>query len=235
MRWMLRCLQASVLALGLFGLMFHPGIIGGLPVASTAWAEAPPDSDGDGIADTSDNCPNQAGAEWMAGCPCYVGSDLDSDCDGVPDIADGYYGYEGYDGYDGYDSGTGSGTGDGSSGSGSGGGAYRGGGGGSPSGGGGSNARDSDNDGVTDPYDHCPDTRGLVSNNGCPDSTRNCTAGMVWAGVAMILARVAAAGVVGIVGGPVGVAGAIAWYVIHMAGILGTTWEIMCAIAYFTD
>lgn len=74
-----------------------------------------------------------------------------------------------------------------------------------------------------------------MSNNGCPDSTANCTPGIVAAGVAMIVARVAAAGAVGLFGGPVGVAGAIAWYIAHLAGIMGATFEIMCALAYFTD
>ena len=235
MKWMLRYLQASVVALGLFGLVFHPGMIGGLPVPSTAWAEAPPDSDGDGIPDTEDDCPNEAGAALMGGCPCYVGSDLDSDCDGVPDIADDYYGPGSDPGSDGD---SGSGTGGGSGGGGSSGGGSSGGGpvgGGSSSGGGGNSAQDRDNDGVTDSHDECPDVHGLVSNNGCPDSTANCTPGIIAAGVAMILAQATAAGVVGSLGGPVGVAGAIAWYISHVTYLLGATFAVLCAIAYFTD
>jgi len=44
------------------------------------WAEAP-DSDGDGIIDYNDQCPNQAGSEETDGCP-------DSDDDGVKDSED---------------------------------------------------------------------------------------------------------------------------------------------------
>ena len=40
-----------------------------------------PDSDGDGIPDEKDQCPNNSGSMSMNGCP-------DSDGDGFPDIND---------------------------------------------------------------------------------------------------------------------------------------------------
>lgn len=42
---------------------------------------APPDSDGDGLNDTIDRCPNDAGPRSLNGCP-------DSDGDGIPDVDD---------------------------------------------------------------------------------------------------------------------------------------------------
>lgn len=61
-------------------------------------AEEPPDSDGDGIADTADECPSEPGAAVMNGCPCFMDEGaVDSDCDGIPDSEDGYNDYGGGD------------------------------------------------------------------------------------------------------------------------------------------
>lgn len=192
-------------------------------------AEAPPDSDGDGIADTADECPSEPGAAVRNGCPCFMDEGaLDSDCDGIPDSQDGY------NDYGGGDSGDGTG-GSGEPGGGSQGGGSHGGGSGGAGSGGGAIAIDSDNDGVTDSHDHCPGVRGLVSNNGCPDRTANCTSEIIAAGVGLIVAHAIASGAVGIIGGPIGVAGAIAWFIAHASAILAGTFSVMCAIAYFTD
>lgn len=51
------------------------------------WREAPVDSDGDGIPDDEDACPDQAGPAGYDGCP-VDGEPIDSDGDGVPDDRD---------------------------------------------------------------------------------------------------------------------------------------------------
>ena len=164
-------------------------------------AEEPPDSDGDGIADTADECPSEPGAAVMNGCPCLMDDGVvDSDCDGIPDSEDGYNDYGGGDS-----------SGDGSGGSGG--------------SGGGAIAVDSDGDGVTDSHDHCPGEYGPVSNNGCPDCTANCTSEIIAAGVALIVAHAIASGAVGIIGGPIGVAGAIAWFIAHASAI--SSWHFL--------
>jgi OOP family OmpA-OmpF porin len=82
-----------------------------------------PDSDGDGITDKDDACPNRAGTADMGGCP-------DSDSDGIADPNDGCPNLAGTKAM-----------------------------GGCP---------DSDGDGIADPDDNCPNEAGHVENNGCP-------------------------------------------------------------------
>ncbi len=82
-----------------------------------------PDSDGDGIEDREDRCPNEAGPKEFNGCP-------DSDGDGVPDIDDKCPDVAGLAEFNG--------------------------------------CPDTDGDGVADPDDECPDVAGPAENNGCP-------------------------------------------------------------------
>ena len=82
-----------------------------------------PDSDGDGIEDREDRCPNEAGPKEFNGCP-------DSDGDSIPDIDDKCPNEAGLAQFDG--------------------------------------CPDTDEDGVADPNDECPDVAGPVENNGCP-------------------------------------------------------------------
>lgn len=84
-----------------------------------------PDSDGDGIPDNEDACPSEPGSQALNGCP-------DSDGDGIPDHRDkcpnsaGNFNNEGC-------------------------------------------PADSDGDGITDDIDACPEVVGDRSNNGCPE------------------------------------------------------------------
>ncbi len=82
-----------------------------------------PDSDGDGIEDREDRCPNEAGPVEFNGCP-------DSDGDGVPDIDDKCPDVAGLAEFNG--------------------------------------CPDTDGDGVADPDDECPEVAGPAENNGCP-------------------------------------------------------------------
>ncbi|MGB2404147.1 MAG: OmpA family protein [Flavobacteriaceae bacterium] len=82
-----------------------------------------PDSDGDGITDKEDACPNRAGSLEMNGCP-------DSDGDGLSDLDDACPNRAG-----------------------------------SPEMGG---CPDTDGDGINDKDDACPDEAGVAENNGCP-------------------------------------------------------------------
>ncbi len=82
-----------------------------------------PDSDGDGIEDREDRCPNEAGPKEFNGCP-------DSDGDGIPNIDDKCPDVAGLAEFDG--------------------------------------CPDTDGDGVPDPDDECPDVAGPAENNGCP-------------------------------------------------------------------
>lgn len=84
-----------------------------------------PDSDGDGIADKDDACPQQAGLEGFAGCP-------DSDGDGIADKDDACPEVTGLSDF-----------------------------GGCP---------DSDGDGIADKDDACPQVAGLDALQGCPDT-----------------------------------------------------------------
>ncbi|MBW2960205.1 OmpA family protein [Mesonia aestuariivivens] len=82
-----------------------------------------PDSDGDGIADKNDACPDVAGLAEFDGCP-------DTDGDGVPDPQDECPNVAGVKSLNG--------------------------------------CPDSDGDGVKDSEDECPNVAGPVANNGCP-------------------------------------------------------------------
>ena len=84
-----------------------------------------PDSDGDGIKDSEDSCPNTAGLAEFNGCP-------DSDGDGVADPQDGCPNEVG------------------------------------PKENNGCPWPDSDGDGLLDKDDNCPNEAGPASNNGCP-------------------------------------------------------------------
>jgi len=82
-----------------------------------------PDSDGDGIEDSKDDCPNEAGLAEFNGCP-------DSDGDGVPDKDDACPTVPGLKELAG--------------------------------------CPDADGDGVADKDDECPNEPGPAANNGCP-------------------------------------------------------------------
>ncbi|OIQ27730.1 MAG: cell envelope biogenesis protein OmpA [Bacteroidetes bacterium MedPE-SWsnd-G2] len=82
-----------------------------------------PDSDGDGVEDAKDDCPNQAGLAEFGGCP-------DSDGDGVMDKNDACPDVPGLKQFNG--------------------------------------CADTDGDGVADPQDNCPEVAGPSANNGCP-------------------------------------------------------------------
>ncbi|TYA74303.1 OmpA family protein [Seonamhaeicola marinus] len=82
-----------------------------------------PDTDGDGIQDSKDDCPNEAGLAELNGCP-------DADGDGIADNKDKCPSVAGLKAL-----------------------------GGCP---------DADGDGVTDGDDKCPNTAGPAANNGCP-------------------------------------------------------------------
>ncbi len=86
-----------------------------------------PDSDGDGIPDHEDKCPDQEGPKRFGGCP-------DSDGDGVPDSDDECPNVPG------------------------------------PVENKGCPFIDSDGDGIPDKFDDCPNTPGPKSGKGCPDS-----------------------------------------------------------------
>jgi outer membrane protein OmpA-like peptidoglycan-associated protein len=92
-------------------------------VAGLAAFNGCPDSDGDGIEDSKDDCPNEAGLADLNGCP-------DSDGDGIADKDDKCPTVAGLKAL-----------------------------GGCP---------DADGDGVTDADDKCPNTAGVAANKGCP-------------------------------------------------------------------
>lgn len=87
-----------------------------------------PDSDGDGIEDSKDACPNEAGSKEMNGCP-------DADGDGVADKDDACPSEAG------------------------------------PAENKGCPWPDTDGDGVLDKDDQCPEVAGTVANAGCPEVT----------------------------------------------------------------
>jgi outer membrane protein OmpA-like peptidoglycan-associated protein len=89
-----------------------------------------PDSDGDGIADFKDKCPNEFGLMATNGCP-------DSDGDGIADIDDECPNMFGDADLNGCPS------------------------------------KDSDNDGVPDHLDKCPEEKGISANNGCPSEDKD--------------------------------------------------------------
>jgi outer membrane protein OmpA-like peptidoglycan-associated protein len=87
-----------------------------------------PDSDGDGINDELDKCPNEKGTAKYDGCPIP-----DSDGDGINDELDKCPTQAG------------------------------------PANRNGCPITDRDNDGISDEEDKCPDVAGTAKNNGCPD------------------------------------------------------------------
>ncbi|WP_224484848.1 OmpA family protein [Robertkochia aurantiaca] len=114
-----------------------------------------PDSDGDGIIDSKDACPNEAGSMDMNGCP-------DSDGDGIADKDDACPQTAGLPELNGCPDADGDGIADNEdecpneAG---------------PAENNGCPWPDSDGDGVPDKDDLCPDKVGTVANNGCPEVT----------------------------------------------------------------
>jgi len=124
-------------------------------VAGIAEFNGCPDSDGDGIEDSKDDCPNEAGIAELNGCP-------DSDGDGVADKDDKCPTVAGLKALDGCPDADGDGIADGDdkcpnvAG---------------PAANQGCPWPDTDGDGVLDKDDLCPDVKGTVANNGCPEVT----------------------------------------------------------------
>ncbi len=114
-----------------------------------------PDSDGDGIADRMDACPNEAGLAQFDGCP-------DTDGDGIPNNEDECPTVAGTVAMNGCPDADGDGIRDSEdecpneAG---------------PADNNGCPFVDSDNDGVVDEEDECPEVAGTVENNGCPEPT----------------------------------------------------------------
>ncbi|TFG78911.1 MAG: OmpA family protein [Flavobacteriales bacterium] len=114
-----------------------------------------PDSDGDGIEDSKDACPNEAGSKEMNGCP-------DADGDGVADKDDACPNEAGLASLAGCPDADGDGVADkdddcpNEAG---------------PAANKGCPYPDKDGDGVLDKDDQCPDVPGTVANNGCPEVT----------------------------------------------------------------
>ena len=114
-----------------------------------------PDSDGDGIEDSKDACPNEAGSVELNGCP-------DSDGDGIADKDDACPSVAGLAALGGCPDSDGDGIADKDD--------------ACPTEAGpqankGCPWSDKDNDGVLDKDDQCPDVAGTVANNGCPEVT----------------------------------------------------------------
>ncbi len=114
-----------------------------------------PDSDGDGIPDGEDDCPNEAGPKEFNGCP-------DSDGDGIADKDDACPNEAGIAALGGCPDADGDGVADKDD--------------ACPSEAGPAENKgcpwpDSDGDGVLDKDDQCPDIAGTVANNGCPEVT----------------------------------------------------------------
>ncbi|RZW57959.1 MAG: OmpA family protein [Flavobacteriaceae bacterium] len=122
-------------------------------VAGLAAFNGCPDTDGDGIKDGDDACPNEAGLAEFNGCP-------DADGDGVPDNADDCPNTPGLKSLAGCPDADGDGVKDGDdqcpneAG---------------PAANNGCPWPDSDGDGVLDKDDQCPNEAGTVANNGCPE------------------------------------------------------------------
>ncbi|SFZ90377.1 Thrombospondin type 3 repeat-containing protein [Flaviramulus basaltis] len=114
-----------------------------------------PDTDGDGIEDSKDDCPNEAGLAEMNGCP-------DTDGDGVADKDDSCPTVAGLKALAGCPDADGDGVTDAddacpdTAG---------------PAANKGCPWPDTDGDGVLDKDDKCPDVKGTVANNGCPEVT----------------------------------------------------------------
>ncbi|GGI56165.1 OmpA family protein [Winogradskyella haliclonae] len=114
-----------------------------------------PDSDNDGIEDSKDDCPNEAGLAEFNGCP-------DSDGDGVVDGSDKCPTVPGLKSLAGCPDADGDGIADGDDGCPNEAG---------PSANNGCPYKDKDGDGVLDKDDKCPDVAGTVANDGCPEIT----------------------------------------------------------------
>lgn len=114
-----------------------------------------PDTDGDGIEDSKDDCPNEAGPKELNGCP-------DSDGDGVPDKDDACPNEFGLAALGGCPDADGDGVADKDD--------------ACPNEAGPKENKgcpwpDRDGDGVLDKDDECPDVAGTVANKGCPEVT----------------------------------------------------------------
>ena len=114
-----------------------------------------PDADGDGIEDSKDSCPNEAGSKEMNGCP-------DADGDGVADKDDACPNEAGLAALAGCPDADGDGVADKDD--------------ACPSEAGPAENKgcpwaDKDGDGVLDKDDQCPDVAGTVANRGCPEVT----------------------------------------------------------------
>lgn len=115
-----------------------------------------PDSDGDGIEDRRDTCPNDAGLAQFDGCP-------DTDGDGIPNNLDECPNVAGTAAMNGCPDTDGDGVPDqrdecpNEAG---------------PVENNGCPYEDRDGDGVIDPEDECPDEAGPATNNGCPEPTK---------------------------------------------------------------
>ena len=124
-------------------------------VAGLAAFNGCPDSDGDGIEDGKDSCPNEAGSKELNGCP-------DSDGDGIADKDDACPNEAGLAALSGCPDADGDGVADKDD--------------ACPSEAGPAENKgcpwpDTDGDGVLDKDDQCPDVAGTVANKGCPEVT----------------------------------------------------------------
>ena len=122
-------------------------------VAGLAEFNGCPDSDGDGIEDSKDTCPNEAGLAEFNGCP-------DSDGDGVSDNNDNCPNVAGLKSLAGCPDADSDGIADGSDNCPNEAG---------PAANNGCPRPDTDGDGVLDKDDQCPNEAGTVANNGCPE------------------------------------------------------------------
>ncbi len=114
-----------------------------------------PDTDGDGIEDRKDACPNTPGLAEFNGCP-------DTDGDGIPDPQDACPTVAGIASLNGCPDADGDGITDAEDGCPNEAG---------PAANNGCPWQDRDGDGVLDKDDQCPDVPGTVANNGCPEVT----------------------------------------------------------------
>ena len=125
-------------------------------VAGLAQFNGCPDADGDGIKDSDDACPNVAGTAALNGCP-------DTDGDGIADKDDACPNVKGTRAMKGCPDTDGDGVADASDkcpkvkG---------------PKGNNGCPWADTDKDGVLDKDDKCPKVPGVASNNGCPEQPK---------------------------------------------------------------
>ncbi len=114
-----------------------------------------PDTDGDGITDAKDECPDTAGTAEFNGCP-------DTDGDGIADPKDECPTVAGLANLNGCPDADGDGITDSKDGCPNEAG---------PAANNGCPYQDKDGDGVLDKDDNCPDVAGTVANNGCPEVT----------------------------------------------------------------